>query len=217
MEGTGFHATASSTLLGPFEIGSHAVAHVAALVYSLKSLKASGLSIRGVLGEDFLKHFDMLIDNGNRLLCLDETGAMRGEMKGERIAMVTSTETEDVPPNSLLFTVQLSDVPRPIRLKLDSGATASVLYNPAKYQAPRLVRGSLRRGNGTDGAQRDFTALPAQQVKIGPLDLRAVPFFTIAAEGNDSANADFDGLLSTGLFRRVFISHTEHFAVLEAR
>jgi hypothetical protein len=217
VEGTGFHATASWTLLGPFEIGSHAVAHVAALVYNLKNLKAAGLSIRGVLGEDFLKHFDMLIDNGNRLLCLDETGAMRAEMKGERIAMVTSTETEDVPPNSLLFTVQLSDVPRPIRLKLDSGATASVLYNPAKYQAPRLVREGLRHGNGTDGTQRNFAALPAQQVKIGQLDLPDVPFFTPAAGGKNADGGDFDGLLSTGLLRRVFISYADHFAVLEAQ
>jgi len=217
VDGTGFHTTASSVLLGPVETGSHAVAHVAAVVYSLKNLRAAGLSIRGVLGEDFLKHFDMLIDNGNRMLCLDDTGAMRGEMNGQRIAMVTSSETEDVPPNSLLFTVQLSDVPRPIRLKLDSGATASVLYNPAKYQAPRLVREGLRRGNGTDGAQRDFMGLPAQQVKIDSLELRAVPFFALAAKGKDPANADFDGLLSTGLFRRVFISHAQHFAVLEAR
>ena len=52
MAGTGFHGAASSTLLGPFEIGSHAVAHLAAFVYSLKSLKAAGLSIRGVLGRN---------------------------------------------------------------------------------------------------------------------------------------------------------------------
>jgi len=108
-------------------------------------------------------------------------------------------------------------VPRPIRLKLDSGATASVLYNPAKYQAPRLVRSGTRRGNGTNGEQRNLSGLPAQQVKIDSLELRAVPFFVLAAKGNDPANADFDGLLSTGLFRRVFISHAEHFAVLEAQ
>jgi hypothetical protein len=217
VEGTGFRSAASTTLLGPVEIGSHAVAHVAAVVFSLKNLKAAGLAIRGVLGEDFLKHFDMLIDNEHAMLCLDETGAMRAEVTGPRVEMVTASETEDLPPNSLLFAVQLSDVARPIRLKLDSGATASVLYNPAQFQAPRLVRGGMRHGNGTDGAQRNFAALPAQDVKIGPLDLAAVPFFTPAASGKNAGSADFDGLLSTGLFRRVFISHTDHFAVLEAR
>jgi hypothetical protein len=216
VDGTGFRSAAASTLLGPIEIGSHAVAHVAAVVFSLKNLKAEGLSIRGVLGEDFLKHFDMLIDNGNRLLCLDESGAMRGGMKGERIAMVTSTETEDVPPNSLLFTVLLSNVPKPIRLKLDSGATASVLYNPAQLQSPGLVRSEMRRGNGTDGTQRKFARLPAQELKVGPLDLPVVPFFAPAATGKNARSQDFDGLLTTGLFKRVFVDHADHFAVLEA-
>jgi hypothetical protein len=216
VNGTGFRSAAASTLLGPVEIGSHAVAHVAAVVFSLKNLKAAGLAIRGVLGEDFLKHFDMLIDNEHAMLCLDETGVMRGEMTGPRVEMVTASETEDLPPNSLLFAVQLSDVARPIRLKLDSGATASVLYAPAQFQAPRLVRGGMRRGNGTDGAQRNFAALPAQQVKIGSVDLTAVPFFTPATSGKNAASGDFDGLLSTGLFKQVFVDHQDHFAVLEA-
>ena len=217
VDGTGFHATASSALLGPVEVGTHGVAHVAAVVFNLQNLKSAGMSIRGVLGEDFLKHFDMLIDNEHRLLCLDETGAMRADVRGAHIAMVTASETEDVPPNSILFTVRLSDVPRPIRLKLDSGATASVLYNPAKVQAPRLVRGAERHGIGTDGAQRSFVTLPVQVVKIGSLDLQAVPFFAVAGTGPDSNTADFDGLLTVGLFRRVFICHTDHFAILEPR
>jgi hypothetical protein len=216
VEGTGFRSAASTTLLGPVEIGSHAVAHVAAAVFSLKSLKGVNLSIRGVLGEDFLKHFDMLIDNEHAMLCLDESGALRGDVQGPRVEMVTASETEDLPPNSLLFAVQLSDVARPIRLKLDSGATASVLYNPEQFQTPRLVGGGMRRGNGTDGAQRTFAALPAQEVKIGSLSLSAVPFFAPAASGKNAGGGDFDGLLSTALFRRVFIAHADSVAVLEA-
>ena len=213
VHGTGFRTAATSTLLGPIEIGSRAVAHVAALVFSLKNLKSAGLAIRGVLGEDFLKHFDMLIDNEQRVLCLDESGAMRAGVKGAHLALVTSSETEDLPPNSLLFAVQLSDVARPIRLKLDSGATASVLYDPEQYKAPRLVRGDLRRGNGTDGARRNFVRLPEQHIKIGALDLAAVPFFALAQK--DVRTSDFDGLLTTGLFRSVFIDRADNYAVLE--
>lgn len=217
VDGTGFHSAASSTLLGPIQIGSHTVAHLEAVVYNLQNLKTLDLSIRGVLGEDFLKHFDMLIDNEHRMLCLDEAGLMRSEVKGPHIAMMTASGTEDVPPNSILFTVGLADVPRPIRLKLDSGATASVLYNPSQYRAQRLVRGGLQRGSGTDGAQHSFQALPSQQVKIGTLQLQAVPFFASAGKEVNSGAADFEGLLTTGLFRRVFICHSDHFAVLEPR
>ena len=47
------------------------------LVYDLKNLQSADLHIHGILGEDFLEHFDMLIDNAHSMLCLDDTGAMR--------------------------------------------------------------------------------------------------------------------------------------------
>ena len=217
VNGTGFQSAALTTLVGPVEIGSHAVAHVAAVLFSLQNLKSVGLSIRGVLGEDFLKHFDMLIDNEHARLCLDERGAMKAEMVGLRVEMVTALDTEDLPPNSLLFAVQLSGLARPIRLKLDSGATASVLYNPARFLAGQLVRGGLRHGSGGDGVRRNFVALPAQNVKIGSVDLAAVPFFALASSEKDAGSEeDFDGLLSTGLFRWVFIARADSVAVLEA-
>jgi hypothetical protein len=217
VEGTGFHSSASSTLIGPVEVGSHAVAHLETVLYDLRTLKSVNVWIRGVLGEDFLKHFDVLIDNDRRILCLDETGAMRSAVRGVHVAIVAAATAEDVPSNAILLTANLSDVSRPIRLKLDSGATASVLYNPSQYQAARLVRGTLRHGSGTNGAQRNFVALPAEAVKLGPLQLPAVPFFAVAEDGSDSTSAGFDGLLTTGLFRRVFICHSDQFAVLEPR
>jgi len=42
-----------------------------------------------------------------------------------------------------------------------------------------------------------------------------VLFVTLAEKSTGSHTSDFDGLLSMGLFRRVFIDHAEHFAVLD--
>ncbi len=41
-------------------------------MYDLQNLHP-GLNIQGILGEDFLEHFDMLIDNVHSLLCLDDS------------------------------------------------------------------------------------------------------------------------------------------------
>ncbi len=216
VNGTGFHTTASTAQLDQLEVGSHTVAHMEVVVYDLQNLKSIDLKVRGILGEDFLQHFDMLIDNAHRLLCLDESGTMRAEIKGAHIAMLTPTQA-DVPPNSLIFAVRLSDARRPLLLKLDSGANAPFLYNAPQYMAVAQFRGASLRGSGTNGSQRAFVALPAQNMKIGPLELEKVSFFTQAGVQKDSRTADFDGLLTMGLFRRVFICHAEHFAVLEAR
>ena len=75
----GMQSAASFAQAALLEAGSHSVANQKVLVYDLANLQATGLNIQGVLGEDFLEQFDMLIDNGHSLLCLDDSAAMRAE------------------------------------------------------------------------------------------------------------------------------------------
>ena len=94
------------------------------LVYDLPTFHLADLHIQGILGEDFLEHFDMLIDNAHSLLCLDNSAAMRAEVKGPHIPLVATAEPEDgvALPSLLIIAVRLSDGLRPVRLMLDSGA-----------------------------------------------------------------------------------------------
>ncbi len=217
VDGTGFHTAASSAQLDQLAVGSHAVAHLEAVVYGLQNLKSLDLHLRGVLGEDFLQHFDMLIDNAHKMLCLDESSAMRQDMKGNHIALVMPLDGEDVPPNSLILPIHLSGSSRPLLLKLDSGANAPFLNSASQIAAPAQLRGASLHGSGTDGMQRAFVALPPQDMKIGSLKFSRVPFFALAGGAKEDSTAGFDGLLTMGLFRRVFICHAKHFAVLETR
>src|SRR5450631_4657769 len=84
----GIHAPASFAKLDSIQAGSQSVTNQKVLVYDLQNLQASGLNIQGVLGEDFLEQFDMLIDNAHSLLCLDDSAAMRTEVKGSRIPLL---------------------------------------------------------------------------------------------------------------------------------
>jgi hypothetical protein len=214
----GMHASASFAQLDRVEAGPHAVANLKALVYDLKNLQATGLDIRGVLGEDFLEQFDMLIDNAHSMLCLDNSAAMRGEVKGTHIALVTPAQTGDSAqlPKSLIVSARLSDGMRSVRLKLDSGSNVSFLYNTSEYMALGTFRGASLHGGGANGAQRTFTALPPQTMKIGSVEVSHVGFVTLAGAQKDTRTSDFDGLLTLGLFKLVFIAHTDRFAVLEA-
>jgi hypothetical protein len=215
--GTGFQSSASTAQLDYLAIGSHSVANMEAVVYNLQNLRSHDPNVRGILGEDFLQHFDMLIDNAHLQLCLDDSGAMRANVKGSHIALAVSSETDDIPPNSLIVAARLLRATRPIRLKIDSGANAAFLYNTAQYMALGSFRGSSLRGSGTDGKRQSFVTLPSQEVRIGHVELPNLPFFTLADDQKMASPSDFDGLLNTGLFRRIFICHAEHFAVLEPR
>ena len=124
--------SASFTQLDLLEAGSHVVANQKVLVYDLQNLRSVDPHIRGILGEDFLEHFDMLIDNAHRLLCLDDSAVMRAEVKGPHIALVAPAQTADgVPmPELLIVAARLSGETRPVRLMLDSGANIPSFTTP---------------------------------------------------------------------------------------
>src|SRR3984885_14980436 len=76
------------TVLDTLEAASHVVEKPLAVVQDLGQVQAADPRIRGVLGESFLTRFDLLIDYAHKLLCLDETGAMRERVRGERIPLM---------------------------------------------------------------------------------------------------------------------------------
>ena len=224
VRGVGFHESASFTRLDLIEAGSHALANQKVLVYGLLNLRSVDPHVRGILGEDFLEHFDMLIDYAHKLLCFDDSAVMRAEVKGPHIALVAPAQTADGAPlpKLLIIAARLSGETRPVRMVLDSGANIPYLYNTSQRLVPQSMApisfgGRSLVGSGADGNHHVFSALPPQEVKIGSLVLPSVTFLTFAYARKDSRTTEFDGLLTTDLFRRVFISHANHFVVLEPR
>ena len=212
--GVGFHAAASFAQVDLLEAGPHAVANHKVLVFDFQNPYSVDLHLRGVLGEDFLGQFDLLIDNAHSLLCLDDSARMRADMKGPHIALLTVAETTSDRSSfrSLIISARLSNAEPSVRLKLDSGTNVAFLFNTSKYAPPGSKRSA---GSGLNGVQRSYLTLPPQHLKIGSLELLKVSFSTFADSQKDSRTSAFDGLLTLGLFRRVFICHADHFAVFE--
>ncbi len=217
--GVGFHAAASFAQLDMLEVGSHAVADQKVLVFDFQNSHSVDLHLfRGVLGEDFLGEFDMLIDNAHNLLCLDDSSAMAADVKGPHIALVAPARATNGMPalRSLIIAARLSDGTRPVRLKLDSGTNVSFLFYTARYMPLELLGRTSLLGGGLDRAQRPVSTMPLQDLQIGSLEIPKVPFFTYAdSQEGLSRTSAYDGLLALGLFRRVYICHTHHFAVFE--
>jgi hypothetical protein len=216
--GVGSGESAAYAQLDLVEAGSHSVANQKVLVQDLQNLHSPDLHLQGILGEDFLEQFDLLIDNAHRLLCLDDSAAMRAEVKGPHIPLVVTADADEAGamPGLLLITVQLSGGLRPVRLVLDSGVNELILFNSSQYMLARPSHDVLLSGRGVDGAQPTLSVLPPQDVKIGSLKLPGVAFLSTTTD-KDSYVKGFDGVLTTGLFRRVFIDHADRFAVLEPR
>jgi hypothetical protein len=200
------------------EAGPHSVANHPVVVQDLQYLREGDLHSRGTIGGDFLGHFDVLIDYTHRILCLDDTKVMRAAVKGGHVPLVTSPHTPDEVPFAALviIPVHLSGfAPRQLLLTLDSGANASFLFNHILRLAPGLLENGQKGVYGINGVKRWMSFLPPQSLQIGSFTIEQVSFAVPADSRENALIAKEDGLLSTGLFRRVFISYADRFVVLE--
>jgi hypothetical protein len=202
------------------ETGLYSVQKPLVAVQSLAQIQVEIPRVRGILGENFLTNFDLLIDQAHTILCLDETKQMQKDLQGEHIPLVSKPDGEwNSPfPQPVLVSVELSkNCSRDMILRLDSGANVPQLYVNQLQTAPWVQRKSAVRGSVTGKAVEYFAPMPPQDVRIGKRVLRDVTFATPVSTKHNVAYVGEDGLLPTGLFKRVLICYADRFVILDPR
>lgn len=212
--GVASHEAVPIAEVDDMQVGEQDTPHAQVAIQSLSRLQAADPSIRGVLGGDFLRHFDVLIDQANSLLCLGKAGEMRSHVHGEQLAFATPHAEGGVASTEpLIIPVRLSGMPNhSLFLLLDSGADAPFLWKVE--EAIRMRSVAAQNISAGRRAQPAFTILPPQDMRIGELLVHQISF--AIPTGNDTAKIDVDGLLPTAQFRRVYIDYDHRFVVLES-
>lgn len=218
VSGVATQARSAFAFLDLIEVGSHSVPHSLAVIQEIAELKAADPHIRGILGENFLAHFDLLIDNRQQILCLDESRTLAQAVKGKHIPLEQPHGPRDEMPftRPLLVSARLTtaDV-APVLLRLDSGSNAALLY----AAQPQLLRASIDRSpvlkRVVNGVEQAFAVLPAQNLLVGASPVRQVSFVIPMNEVGSGPNPREDGLLPTAAFERVFISYSRNYAALD--
>jgi hypothetical protein len=217
---TAAYSEASVGVLDSLEAGSQLVLKPLVVIQDLTPIQVADPRIRGVLGENFLAHFDVLIDYSRGLLCLDEAKLMEKYLRGERIPLVTSKHSgTDLPfSQRLVVSVNLSDTgTRPILLQVDSGSDGPILYaGNRELEQPLLKRAKLQ-GPEVSDARRAFAVLPPQDMKLGSRIIRKVPFVTPGSGAQNVPDREEEGILATVLFQRVYVSHSGRFVIFDPR
>ena len=216
--GVGYHTHPSFAHLEILEAGSHAIANPMVVVHDLGFLQVADPRIRGILGGNFLRHLDVLIDYVHNMLCLDDAKVMQSEVKGKHIPLVTPTNVDDgvLSTEPLIIPAHLSGAPaRPLLLLLDSGISNPFLYDVGKNIAGGFSASPPIRDRGPDGIERVFSILPPQEMEIGTLSFHQISFVTPRVTRKDVPRVEVDGLLPTVLFRRLYVSYADRFVVFE--
>jgi Aspartyl protease len=209
----------SVAVLDSLQAGSRVVAKPLVAIQDLGSIQAADPRIRGVLGESFLAHFDLLIDYRHPLLCLDDASKMQEEVRGERIPLVPPAHPESELPYTqrLVISVEFSDTgAQQILLQLDSGSDGPILYSDNEKLEDLLGR-AKPHGADANEAQRAFALLPPQDMRVGTRTIRKVPFVTPARATQNLPDRAEDGILATVLFQRLYINHTGRYVIFNPR
>ena len=167
----------------------------------------------------FLEHFDLLIENGRHILCLDSSGTLASTIKGEHIALAEPRgSNQDLPvTRPVIVVARLSaGYATPVLLRLDFGSNSPLLYasdalvrNKSRSQASILQRVAY-------GAKQSFAVLQPQDIQIGTHAVRQVSFVVpMNAIGVGSTPRE-DGLLPSMAFQRVFITCSGGYTNLES-
>lgn len=164
--------------------------------------------VRGILGEDFLRKFDVLIDYERRLLHFNEPAP-----DGERIPFQDASRFgERRTINRLLVEVEFPGTGSgPVVMQLDTAARIIELF-PASHVALLHLAHAWEQGTRSIGGEDpDVMAIYEHAtIKIGTTrmyDLRVV-------QAGIKVQSDAVGLLPPVLFRRIYISHSGKFVVL---
>jgi hypothetical protein len=201
------------------EVGSHSVPLSLAVIQDIAELKAADPKIRGILGANFLSHFDLLIDNRQQILCLDDSRTLAQAVKGEHVPLEQPQGPRDDLPftRPMIVSVRLTtaDV-APVLLRLDSGSNVALLY----AAQPRLLKASGSRApvlkRVVNGVEQAFAVLPAQDLLVGACPVRHVSFVIPMNGVGSGPGPREDGLLPTSVFERVFISYSKNYAVMDS-
>jgi hypothetical protein len=215
--GAGFSTRASFALPESLLAGEHVLKNPLLLVHPLGQIQVSDPRVRGIVGENFLERFDLLIDYAHGIVCLDDTKQLQSKVKGEHIALVPPSHPEQNLPytQALLVAIRASGLAdRPLLLQLDSGINSPLLFDSEKFQHTVFASAPLY-SRGTDGVVRAYAVLTPQDIQIGLHSLHQISFVAPTTAGKDIPSTEIDGVLPTALFQRVFISFTDHFAILD--
>ena len=218
VSGVATQSRSAFAFLDLIEAGSHSIPQALAVIQDIAELKAADPRIRGILGENFLSHFDLLIDNRQQILCLDESRTLAQAVKGEHIPLEQPHGPRDDLPftRPMIVSVRLTtaDV-APVLLRLDSGSNAALLY----AAQPRLLRDSVSRApvlkRVVNGVEQAFAVLPAQDILVGACPVRQMSFAVPMNGVGSGPSPREDGLLPTSAFERVFISYSKNYAALD--
>jgi len=168
--------------------------------------------VRGVLGQDFLQQFDVLIDYRHLTVQLaPASGTLAQTLTGERLPLhMDQTNPGRSAPNRLIISGHVPELgTEEMSLLLDSGANCFTLFKDNLG----LLADRREPANTGDFGSWTKSEVATRTLRVLSLGKKSVPDLTVVTISHP-VNTDTDGLVPTSLFKSIFISSRGGFVIL---
>jgi len=189
-------------------VGEKSATDVEALFSDLREARAVKPEICGVLGQNFLSQFNYLINYRERRIEFEDEDEMEKSMRGARLPIERHEGRALITP----------DGKARLRLVLDSGAPAMILFNGgARVAGLNWKPGEQRqlRLNSSAGA-RIARQRMLREFSVGGAEFHDLLVTQCEAKDGCDGRAE-DGLLPTNLFQRVYFNHRKNFVMFNPK
>ena len=181
-------------------------------VFSADRAAIVASKVRGVLCEDYLRNFDLLIDYSHSLMRLESApGTLARTAVGEQLPLqITATLHGNITRNRLIVSGHIRELgDAALSLLLDSGANQLTLFRD-NHGAEANLAESISAGSFSHRVNLSVTSRRIRSLDLGH---SLVPDPVVFALGR-RADSDTDGVLPTSLFHSLLISHFGRFVIL---
>jgi predicted aspartyl protease len=179
------------------------VENLPVLVQDLAELRKMDSHIEGIAGQNFLSHFNYLLDYRKHLVRIELASEIRDAIEGDQVPM------ETIENRMIVASEAQSRGRAKLRLLLDSGANSVVLMRAASQtlNLPTQERGLEVTSSGQVG-------LKVGRVHVLTIGSKQFHDIAVALPAAEPTERIGDGLLPTALFQGFYVNNREGFVVL---
>jgi len=197
---------ASVSRIASLGSGEVQVKNLPVLVQDLAELHKVDPQIQGIAGQDFLSHFNYLLDYQKHTIRFELADEIRDTIEGDRVHM------EVVGNKMMVASEARSYRDAKLLLRLDSGTNSVVVMRTGSQTLDLLAH---QYGiAATSGGQVGMHVGRLDQLKVGSQCFKDI---AVALSALDSGEQYGDGLLPTLLFHVLYVNNRESFVVFNPK
>lgn len=186
--------------------GSAQVRNLQVLVQDLARLRRLDSHIQGILGQDFLSHFNYLLDYRRHVVSIEAANEIQNTLDGDRLKI------EPVANRVIVASEGQSLRHAKLRSLLDSGASLLVLIRKGAQALDVPALGSVQEI--TSSGNVSLAKGRVQKLMVGSQEFHNIDAVLPAIEPTEQIG---DGLLPTTFFESLYVNNRDGFVVLNPR